>query len=81
MPRGRRRRSSGCEHRHVAKTTPLEFINQVKAETRRVVWPTWKETWLTGLMVVIMTTILALFFLGVDSMFNAIVTALLKLAQ
>jgi preprotein translocase subunit SecE len=65
----------------VAKTTPLEFINQVKAETRRVVWPTWKETWLTGLMVVIMTTILALFFLGVDSMFNAIVTALLKLAQ
>ncbi|MBB5716193.1 preprotein translocase subunit SecE [Sphingomonas aerophila] len=65
----------------MAKTTPLEFINQVKAETRRVVWPTWKETWLTGLMVVIMTTILALFFLGVDSMFNAIVTALLKLAQ
>jgi len=65
----------------VAKTTPLEFINQVKAETRRVVWPTWKETWLTGLMVVIMTTVLALFFLGVDSMFNAIVTALLKLAQ
>jgi preprotein translocase subunit SecE len=65
----------------VAKTTPLEFINQVKAETRRVVWPTWKETWLTGLMVVIMTTILALFFLGVDSMFNAIVTALLKLAH
>ena len=65
----------------MAKTTPLEFINQVKAETRRVVWPTWKETWLTGLMVVIMTTVLALFFLGVDSMFNAIVTALLKLAQ
>ena len=65
----------------MAKTTPLEFINQVKAETRRVVWPTWKETWLTGLMVVIMTTILALFFLGVDSFFNAVVTALLKLAQ
>jgi preprotein translocase subunit SecE len=65
----------------VAKTIPLEFINQVKAETRRVVWPTWKETWLTGLMVVIMTTVLALFFLGVDSMFNGIVTALLKLAQ
>ena len=65
----------------MAKTTPLEFINQDKAETRRVVWPTWKETWLTGLMVVIMTTVLALFFLGVDSMFNAIVTALLKLAQ
>lgn len=65
----------------VAKTTPIEFIRQVQAETRKVVWPTWKETWMTGLMVVIMTTILALFFLGVDSFFNAVVQALLKLAQ
>jgi preprotein translocase subunit SecE len=65
----------------VAKTTPIEFINQVKAETRKVTWPTWKETWMTGLMVVIMTTILAIFFLGVDSFFNALVNALLKLAQ
>jgi len=65
----------------VAKTTPMEFINQVKTETRKVTWPTWKETWMTGLMVVIMTTILALFFLGVDSFFNAVVNALLKLAQ
>ncbi|MBD8548986.1 MULTISPECIES: preprotein translocase subunit SecE [Sphingomonas] len=65
----------------MAKTTPMEFINQVKTETRKVTWPTWKETWMTGLMVVIMTTILALFFLGVDSFFNAVVNALLKLAQ
>ncbi|MDR6126326.1 preprotein translocase subunit SecE [Sphingomonas sp. SORGH_AS802] len=65
----------------VAKTTPVEFINQVKVETKKVSWPSWKETWMTGLMVVIMTTILALFFLGVDSFFNAVVTALLKLAQ
>ena len=65
----------------MAKTTPIEFINQVKAETRKVTWPTWKETWMTGLMVVIMTTILAIFFLGVDSFFNALVNALLKLAQ
>lgn len=65
----------------MARTTPLEFISQVRAETRKVVWPSWKETWMTGLMVVIMTTILALFFLGVDSFFNAVVAALLKLAQ
>nr|WP_233150824.1 preprotein translocase subunit SecE [Sphingomonas sp. BT553] len=65
----------------VAKTTPIEFINQVKAETAKVTWPSWKETWMTGLMVVIMTTILALFFLGVDSFFQAVVNTLLKLAQ
>ena len=65
----------------MAKTTPTEFINQVRAETRKVVWPTWKETWVTALMVVVMTSILAVFFLGVDAVFEAIVRALLKFAQ
>ncbi|SEN26704.1 protein translocase subunit secE/sec61 gamma [Sphingomonas gellani] len=65
----------------MAKTTPIEFFNQVRAETRKVVWPTRRETVMTGVMVVIMTTILALFFLAVDSFFNAVVTGLLKLAS
>ncbi|AXJ94451.1 MULTISPECIES: preprotein translocase subunit SecE [unclassified Sphingomonas] len=65
----------------MAKTTPIEFIRQVQAETKKVVWPTRRETIMTGVMVVIMTTILALFFLGVDSFFNAVVQALLKLAK
>jgi preprotein translocase subunit SecE len=65
----------------VAKTTPIEFIRQVQAETRKVIWPTRRETIMTGVMVVIMTTILALFFLGVDTFFNAVVQALLKLAK
>ena len=66
---------------YVAKTTPAQFIDQVRTETRKVVWPTWKETWMTGLMVAIMTTVLAIFFLGVDSVFEAIVASLLRLAQ
>ena len=65
----------------MAKTSPLEFIDQVRTETRKVTWPTGRETVMTGVMVVIMTTILALFFLAVDSAFNAIVKALLRLAQ
>ena len=64
-----------------AKTTPMEFIRQVQAETRKVVWPTRRETVMTGVMVVLMTTILAMFFLAVDTFFEAIVAALLKLAQ
>lgn len=66
---------------NVAKTTPIEFIRQVRAETAKVVWPTGRETMMTGVMVVIMTTILALFFLAVDSVFNAVVKGLLGLAQ
>jgi preprotein translocase subunit SecE len=65
----------------VAKTTPLEFIQQVRAETAKVVWPTGRETMMTGVMVVVMTSILGLFFFGVDSIFSALVNALLSLAK
>ena len=65
----------------MARTSPGEYFRQVRAETAKVVWPTRRETIMTGVMVVIMTTILALFFLAVDSIFEAIVRGLLKLAQ
>ena len=65
----------------MAKTSPGEFIQQVRAETRKVTWPTFKETWMTGVMVLIMTMILAVFFLGVDSAFDNLVRALLSLAS
>jgi preprotein translocase subunit SecE len=63
----------------VAKVNPGEFFRQVRAETAKVVWPTRKETVTTAIMVVIMTTMLGIFFFGVDSAFSAIVKALLGL--
>jgi preprotein translocase subunit SecE len=64
---------------NVAKVTPGEYIRQVRAEGSKVVWPSMKETRTTAIMVLIMTTLLALFFLGVDSAFSAIVQFLLGL--
>ena len=63
----------------MAKTTPGEFIRQVRAETAKVVWPTRRETVMTAVMVVIMTVVLSIFFFGLDSAFSAIVKALLSL--
>lgn len=65
----------------MAKTSPLEFMRQVQAETKKVVWPTRKETVMTAVMVLIMATMLGLFFFGVDSAFDAIVRFLLSLAE
>jgi preprotein translocase subunit SecE len=65
----------------MAKTSPGEFIRQVRAETAKVSWPTGRETGMTVVMVIIMTTILGLFFLGVDSVFSWIVKTLLSLAS
>lgn len=64
----------------MAKTSPGEFINQVKVEARKIVWPTGRETMLTAVMVVIMTSLLALFFFGTDAFFGWVVRMLLSLA-
>ena len=61
----------------MAKVSPGEFIRQVRAETSKVVWPTRKETVTTAIMVMIMTSLLAVFFFGVDSVFSVIVKFLL----
>ena len=63
----------------MARVNPGEFLRQVRAESAKIVWPTRKETLMTGLMVVIMTSLLAIFFFGVDSTFSTIVHALLGL--
>jgi preprotein translocase subunit SecE len=48
------------------KTNPLQFLQQVRAEVAKVVWPTRRETALTTLMVFIMATLTAIFFFFVD---------------
>ncbi|HJR83283.1 MAG TPA: preprotein translocase subunit SecE [Sphingomicrobium sp.] len=63
----------------MAKATPGEFIRQVRSEASKVVWPTWSETVRTAIMVLIMTSLLAIFFFVVDSFFSTIVRWLLGL--
>jgi preprotein translocase subunit SecE len=62
----------------VARTSPGEFIRQVRAETAKVHWPSRKETVATAIMVLIMTIILATFFFGVDAFFSTLVRFLLS---
>ena len=64
----------------MAKTSPAEFINQVRAEARKVVWPSREETVRTAIFVAIMMVFLSIFFLGIDSLFGAIMRWLLSLA-
>lgn len=64
----------------MAKTSPGEFIRQVRTEAGKVVWPTRQETVRTAIFVFIMMVILSLFFLGIDSLFGSIVSWLLTLA-
>jgi len=50
----------------MAKTNPFQFIQQVRSEVSKVVWPTRREVLLTTGMVVAMAALTALFFSLVD---------------
>jgi preprotein translocase subunit SecE len=47
-------------------TNPVQFIQQVRAEVSKVVWPTRREVLLTTVMVFIMAALTAAFFALVD---------------
>jgi len=48
------------------RTSPFQFLGQVRAEGRKIVWPSRKETWITSVMVFIMVLLAAAFFWIVD---------------
>ena len=50
----------------MARTNPLQFMQQVRAEVSKVVWPNRRETTITTVMVFIMATLVAIFFFGAD---------------
>lgn len=54
----------------MAKTSPGEFVRQVRQEVSRVTWPTRKETIVTTIMVFIMVFVMSIFFLLVDQVLS-----------
>lgn len=50
----------------MATTNPFQFMQQVRAEISKVVWPTRREVILTTIMVFIMAALTAAFFSLVD---------------
>ncbi|MEO6377302.1 MAG: preprotein translocase subunit SecE [Caulobacteraceae bacterium] len=59
---------------------PAQFAREVRAETRKITWPSWKETWITSVMVFIMVVVTSVFFLLVDGGLSFLIQQLLKLA-
>ena len=51
----------------VRRVGPIEFFQQVRREARKVTWPSWKETWLTTMMVFIMVGLTMIFMAGVET--------------
>lgn len=65
----------------MAKHNPFEFVQEVRQEVAKVTWPTWKEVWITTLMVLIMVSMAGVFFLIVDQVLSWGVRMILGLGQ
>ncbi|MEO0358031.1 MAG: preprotein translocase subunit SecE [Pseudomonadota bacterium] len=50
----------------MARTNPIQFINQTRAEISKVVWPSRREVLITTAMVLVLAIVFAIFFMGVD---------------
>ena len=71
--------SSGAAEAPKRPFNPVQFLQEVRAEARKITWTSWKETWITSVMVGIMVVLTALFFMAVDGVLSAAVQWLLHL--
>ena len=65
----------------MAKTNPFTFMQEVRQEVSKVIWPTRRETTVTTIMVFIMVFLAAIFFLAADQVLSFIVGQLLALGR
>jgi preprotein translocase subunit SecE len=58
-------------------TNPFEFIQQVRAEAAKVVWPTRRETLITTGLVLALVVLTSVFFVVVDQVLRQVVSLVL----
>lgn len=61
----------------MAKTNPAQFVRQVRQETAKVTFPTRRETLVSAMMVLVLVTIMAIFFLITDNIIQYVVRSIL----
>jgi preprotein translocase subunit SecE len=52
------------------RTNPFTFLQQVRAETAKVVWPSRRETMISTIMVLVMAVLASIFFLVADTIMS-----------
>ena len=54
------------------------FLGEVRAETRRVTWPTWKQIRVTTVVVIMTVFFFGMYFWVLDTLFTAAIGRLLQ---
>ncbi len=65
----------------MARTNLFKFMQEVRAETQKVTWPSRRETAITTAMVFVMVALASVFFLVADQLIRIVVTFLLGIGS
>ena len=68
------------KEKEIIVTSIFKFIQQSRQEASKIVWPTRRETLTTTVMVFVMVSILATFFLIIDSIISFLLRIVLSLS-
>ena len=63
----------------MARTSPIEFLKQVRSETKKITWPTKQETIQGTIAVFIMVVVASLFLFVADQVISVIIRFILGL--
>ena len=61
-----------------SKTNPFTFLQQVRAETAKVTWPSRRETMISTIMVFVMVFLAAVFFFAADQLMGWLIGLVLN---
>jgi preprotein translocase subunit SecE len=64
-----------------SRTNPFTFLQQVRSEAAKIVWPTRRETAISTVMVFIFVVMASLFFLAADQLLSLGISYLLGVGR
>nr|WP_316653652.1 preprotein translocase subunit SecE [uncultured Gellertiella sp.] len=64
-----------------SKTNPFTFLQQVRAETAKVTWPSQRETMISTVMVLVMVVLAAMFFFASDQLIGWLISLVLRVGN
>ena len=63
----------------MARTSPIEFLKQVRSETKKITWPTRQETVQGTIAVFVMVVVASLFLFVADQIISVVIRFILGL--
>ena len=63
------------------KTTPAQFVRQVRQELQKVTWPARKDTFISSAIVILLVILFSLFFLLTDQIWSFSIKKIIQIGS